>query len=96
MTYICGSKLTIIGSDNGLEHDRHQVIIWTSAGTFLIRSLATNFSEILNHTFSFKKMHLKLSPAEWWPFCFGLNVLRLPIIEEKSSASSVTRMIYED
>ena len=30
-------------------------------------------------TFSFKKMHLKLLSAKWWPFCLGLNVLNLPM-----------------
>ena len=40
-------------------------------------SLGTNFSEILIkiHTFSFKEMPLKMSSANWWPFCLGLNVL---------------------
>ena len=40
-------------------------------------TLATNFSEIIIEilTFSFKKMHLKVSSAKWWPFCLGLNVL---------------------
>ena len=28
------------------------------------------------HIFSFKKMHLKMSPGKWRPFCIGLNVLR--------------------
>ena len=32
VTYICVSKLTIIGSDNGLSPGRRQAIIWTSAG----------------------------------------------------------------
>ena len=32
------------------------------------------FSEI--HTFSFKKMHLKLSSGKWRPSCLGLNVLQ--------------------
>ena len=27
------------------------------------------------YTFSFNKMHLKLSPGKWEPFCLGLNVL---------------------
>ena len=42
-----------------------------------IRTLKTNFSEILSkiHAFSFKKMHLKMSSAKWLPFCLGLNVL---------------------
>ena len=66
MTHICVSKLTIIGSDNGLSPDRRQAIIWTNAGILLIRTLGTNFSEILSeiHAFSFKKMHLKVSSAK--------------------------------
>ena len=31
VTHICVSKLTIIGSDNGLSPDRRQAIIWTNA-----------------------------------------------------------------
>ena len=51
-----------IGSDNGLSPGWHQAIILTKAGILLIWSLGTNFSEIwINiHTFSFKKMHLKM------------------------------------
>ena len=41
------SKLTIIGSDNGLSPGRRQAIIWTNAGILLIRTLRTNFSELL-------------------------------------------------
>ena len=39
--------------------------------------LGTNFSEILMkiHTFSFKKMHLKMLFGKWPPFCLGANVL---------------------
>ena len=57
VTHICVSKLTIIGSDNGLPPDRRQAIIWTNAGILLIRALGTNFSEILGkiHSFSLKK-----------------------------------------
>ena len=74
--HICASKITIIGSDNGLSPGRRQPIIWTNAGTLLIQTLGTNFSEILNviHAFSFKKMHLKMSSAKWRPFCLSLNV----------------------
>ena len=32
VTHICVSKLTIIGSDNGLSPDRRQAITWTNAG----------------------------------------------------------------
>ena len=77
VTHICVNKLTIIGSDNGLVPGRHQTIIWTNAGILLIGPLGTNFSEILIQiqTFSFKKMHLKISSAKRRPFCLGLNVL---------------------
>ena len=41
----------------------------------LIGPLGTNFNEtsIEIHTFSFKKIHLKLSSGKWRPFCLGLN-----------------------
>ena len=80
VTHICISKLTIIGSDNGFSLGRHQAIIWTDAGILLIGPLGTNFSEILIeiHTFSFKKMHLKMSSGKWRPFCFSLSVLCNP------------------
>ena len=47
MTHIRVSKLTIIGSDNGLSHDWRQAIIWTSAVILLMEPLETNFNEIL-------------------------------------------------
>ena len=74
---ICVSKLAIIGSDNGLSPGRRQAIIWTNAGILLIWNLGTNFSEMLSeiHTFSFKKMHVKMSSATWRQLCIGLNVL---------------------
>ena len=78
VTHICVSKLSNIGSDNGLSPGRRQAIISTNAGILLIGSLGTNFSEILAKiiTFSFKKMYLKVSSAKWRSFCLGLNVLR--------------------
>ena len=62
-THIYVSNLTIIGSDNGLSPGRRQAIIWTNAGILLIGPLGTNFNEtsIEIHTFSFKKIHVKLS-----------------------------------
>ena len=74
VTLICVSKLTIISSNNCLSPCR-QVFIW-------IRTLGTNFSEIFSniHTFSFEKMHLKMSSAKWWQCCLGLNVLIQVII----------------
>ena len=79
MTHIYVSKLTIIGSDNGLSPDQRQAIFWTNVGILLIWPLGTSFSEILIeiHAFSFKKMHLKMSSGKWRPFCLGLNVLKV-------------------
>ena len=61
--HMCVSKLTVIGSDNGLSPGRRQAIIWTNDGILLIRPSGANFSEILIkiYTFLFKKMHLKMS-----------------------------------
>ena len=52
----CVSKLTIIGSDNGLAPGRLGAIIWTNAVILLIGHLRTKLSEIANEiqTFSFK------------------------------------------
>ena len=77
--HICISKLTIIGSDNGLLPGRHQAIIWTNVGILLIGHLGTNFSEMLIkiHTFLFTKIHLKMLSGKWRPFCLGLNVLNI-------------------
>ena len=73
VTHIC---VSIIGSDNGLWPGRRRAIIWTNAGILLIWPLGTHFSEISIdiQTFSFKKIHLKMS-GKWRPFCLGLNVL---------------------
>ena len=77
VTHICVGKLTIIGSDNGLSPGQRQAIIWTNDGILLIRTLGTNFSEILNeiHSFSFKETHLKMSSAKWRLSRIGLNEL---------------------
>ena len=81
VTHICVSKLTIIGSDNGLSPGRRQAIIWTNAGILLIGPMGINLNEILIefNTFSFNKMHLKMMSAKWCLFCLGLNVLRRPL-----------------
>ena len=77
LTHICVRKPTIFGSDNGLSPGQCQAIIWTNAGILLFRNLGSNFSEVISkiHTFSFRKMHLKMPSAKWRPFCFSLNLL---------------------
>ena len=77
--HMCISKLTIIGSDNGLSPGRHQAIIWTNTGILLIGPLGTNFSEILGeiYIFLFRKIHLRFKcPQQIGSQCLSLNVLR--------------------
>ena len=73
VTHVCVSKLTMIGSDNGLSPGRRQAIIWSNPGILLIQSLGTILSEILNkiHTISFINTYelfnlgaLKISPVD--------------------------------
>ena len=54
VTHLCVSKLSIIGSNNGLAPGRRQAIIWTNAGILWIEPLGKSYR-------SFKKMHLKMS-----------------------------------
>ena len=83
VTHIYVSQPTSIGSDNGLSPGRRQAIIWTNAGMLLIGPLGTNFSEILIEiqTFSLRKMRLEMSSAKRQPFCLGLNVLMLHLLD---------------
>ena len=75
MTHICVSKLTSIGSDNGLSPGRCQGIV--RSNTVMIVPLGTNVSElsIEVHTLSFKKMHLNMTFEKWQLLCLILNVL---------------------
>ena len=47
VTDMCVSKLTIIGSDDGLSTDRRQANIWTQSRISLTWPLGTNLTEIL-------------------------------------------------
>ena len=97
VTHICVSKLTIIGSNNGLSPGRRQAIIWTNAGILLIGPSGTNFNEILIEilTFSFKKMRLKVSSAKRRPFCLGRNVLNKMPPERGKESKLVAVAIWE-
>ena len=77
MTHKCDSKFIIIGSYNGLSPGLRQAIIWKNAEILLIGLLCRNSSEILIeiHTFSFKKMYLKILSEDGRPFCLSVNVL---------------------
>ena len=90
VTHICVSKLTIIGSDNGLSPGRRHAIIWTNTGILFIEPLGTNFSDIFIeiYTFSLKKMHLKMSSGKWL-FRIRLNVLT-PCVTSNTHIQSYT------
>ena len=89
--HICVNKLTIIGSADGLLPGQCQAIIWTNDGILSIELLGTNFSQIVSaiQTFSFKKMHLKISSGNWRPFCFSLSVLMYLVHLQKRPNSQV-------
>ena len=76
--HICISRLTIIGSDNGLSPGWPQAIFWSNVQILLIGPLGTDFSEILIeiHIFSFGKMHLIMSSGKWQLLYLNLNVWR--------------------
>ena len=73
--YIGEIPLTIIGSDNGLVPPSR----CTNDGILFIGLLGTNFSEILIgiKKYLFKKFHMKMSSANWRPFCLHPHVLNL-------------------
>ena len=97
--HICVSKLTIIGSDNGVSPGRRQAIIWTNAGILLIGSFGTNSSEIsiAIYTFSFKEMHFKMSSAIWRPSCLDLNeLIRRPSVKATVNLHQINTHIDQD
>ena len=53
-----------------LSPGQYQGSTWTNSGILLIDPLETN----RNYTFSFEKMHLKMSYGKCRPFCLDLNV----------------------
>ena len=80
LMHICINKLTTIGSDNGLVPVRRQASIWINAGILLIWPLGTSIRILIKmYTFSFNKMHLKISSGKWRPFGLGLKLLKMSI-----------------
>ena len=96
VTHICVNKLTRIGADNGLSPGRRQAIIWTSAGIMLNRPVGTKFSEMLIEipTFSFKKLHLKMSSVKWRPFYVGLNIINPGPVYTRGTNLQISKFLY--
>ena len=80
-THISVSKLPIVDSDNGM---------------LLIGPMGTKFSEVLIKlcTFSFQKMHLKMSSGKWRSFCLGLNVSKVTTDPDHASQGSCDLIRY--
>ena len=102
VTNICVSKLTSIGSDNGLSPGPCQAIIWTNAGIVLFGHLGTNFDEIVTKIIHFYliKCILEMPSREWRPFRFGLDVLnaspeyiRTPNLDIAASADTIAPFV---
>ena len=86
-----------ICSDDGLSPIRHQAIILTNAGLLSIRTIGTNFSEILIkiQNFSFSKVHLTISSVKWWPSCLvGDELTRAMKYDLQSQNSSYIFIIH--
>ena len=66
-------------SGNGFLSIWCQAITLTNVHLSTIGPQGTNFNEIWTkvRSFSFKKIHLKMSSAKCLPFCSGLNVLTM-------------------
>ena len=87
VTHICVSKINHHWS-------REWFVAWSAPSHYLNQcwiivhwnlknKLQWNLNKIC--TFTFKKMHLKMSSVKWRPFCLGLNMLRT-IIQRQQTA----------
>ena len=84
MTYICVSKLAIIGSDNGLLPGRRQVINWISVGILFIGPSGINCNFNRNvHIFiqenAFENVVCKMASILSRPQCADLKTPKLRI-----------------
>ena len=78
MTHISISKLTIIGSDNGLSPDRRQAIIWTNAGILLIGRFGDKLQWNRNRNlYIFIQENAFENVWRMAAICLGLDVLKI-------------------
>ena len=71
--HICISKLTIIGSDNGLLAPSHYLNqCWNIVNSNLRNKLQLKLQQ--NSYISFRKMHLNVSSVKWQQFCLCSSV----------------------
>ena len=82
VTHICVGKLTVIGSDNGLDPGRRLAIIWTNAGILFIEPLGTNKSDILNQNWNIfieenalENVVCEMASILCWPQCVDVTCI---------------------
>ena len=71
VTHICVSKLTVVGSDNGLPPGRRQAIVWTNAEILLIGPSGTCFRNLNRNSYVFiqENAFCKMAAICFWPQC---------------------------
>ena len=78
VTHICVSKLTVIGSDNGMSPDRRQAIIWTNAEILLIGPFGTKFnrnSNIFVQENAFESVVCEMAAISSRPQCVKISTI---------------------
>ena len=80
--HICVSKLTIMGSDNGLSSDQHQAIIWTNAEISLFGPLRKKLQWNLNRNsyifiqeIAFENIVCKMVAILSQPQCIDIEII---------------------
>ena len=76
--YICVTKLSIIGSNNGLSPVRCQAIIWTNAGILLIEPLGTNWSIFIDEN-AFQNVICEMASILSRPQCVNVILAKPPL-----------------
>ena len=79
VTHICVNKLTIIGSDNGLQPGRRQAIIWINTRILLIWRLGTHFNFNRNSNIFIEENTFEIVVCEMLPIRLDFNVLSEPM-----------------
>ena len=96
-THICVSKLTIIGSDNGLSPDRRQAIIWTNDRISLIGPSGTkrNFNQnlyIFIQENAVENVVWKMAAILSWPQC--VNTILYEVSENVDKTATKGNYMY--
>ena len=75
----CFEQQYVIVPNNDWSPVRGQTIIRNNGGSLDNFFIKFKWNFLRNIHFSFKKIHLKMSSAKWWPCCLGLNISKKDI-----------------